>query len=168
MVGAAAEHHCLGLTCPRRGAACSDTGCRPRGTTAGSARTAASSGSTSREDSAVALRRPLALLAPSVRGPAAIAPTPPRSLPPSLTPQGLHSSSSSAVCCSNAQRPSPALSVRRARTASWPAWPGHKDPSSGRLPSAEKQVESSERQERRRHHGRLPNKAQWGREVPLP
>lgn len=34
------------LTCPRRGAACSDTGCRPHGTTAGSSGTATFSGST--------------------------------------------------------------------------------------------------------------------------
>lgn len=83
---------------------------------------------------------------------------PSHSLPPSsLTLQGLHSNSSSAVCCSDAQHPNPALSVHKAGRASCPAWPGHRVPSSGRLPSAEEQMDTSERQKRRRE---LPHKGQ--------
>lgn len=59
--------------------------------------------------------------------------------PSVLTPQGHHSNSSSAAGCSDVQRPSLAPSVHMAVTASCPAWPGHKGPSSVPPPSAERE-----------------------------
>lgn len=47
-----------------------------------------------------------------------------------LTPQDHHSNSSSAAGCSDVQSPSPAPLVHMAETASCPAWPGHRGPSS--------------------------------------
>lgn len=151
------------LTCLRRGGACSDTGCRPHGTTAGSSGTAAFSGSTSRgrqhlwpsDSTPHPVHYPLSWALPPQH--------PPHSLAPSLTPQGLRSSNSSAACCSDGRHPSPALSVRTAGRASCLAWPGHKDLSSVRLPSAEGQTETSEAgKEKRGRPGRLPYKGQRG------
>lgn len=57
--------------------------------------------------------------------------------PSLLTPQDHHSNSSSAAGCSDVQHPSPAPSVHMAETASYPAWLGHRGPSSVHPPSAE-------------------------------
>lgn len=84
--------------------------------------------------------------------------------PLSLTPQGRHSNSSSVVGCSSVQHPNPAPLVHTAERASCPAWPGRRDPSSVRLPSAEEQVETSGRQERRSWEAPTGR----GREAPLP
>lgn len=59
--------------------------------------------------------------------------------PSLLTPQGHHSNSSSAVGCSDVQRPSPAPLVHMGEKASYPAWPWHRDPSSVHPPAAEKE-----------------------------
>ena len=154
---------CPSLTCPHRGGACSDTGCRLHGTTAGSSGTAAFSGSTcGRKHRPSDLQTlpppplPRTLLTtspcplrhsrhsvlspsfPEVRLPTTLSLIP--YLPPSLlTPQDHHSNSSSAAGCSGVQRPSRAPSVHMAVTASCPAWPGHKGPSSVHPPSAERE-----------------------------
>lgn len=65
-------------------------------------------------------------------------------VPHLLTPQGHHSNSSSAVGCSDVQRPSLAPLVHMAVTASCPAWPGHRGPSSVHPPSAGRKQATSD------------------------
>lgn len=75
------------LTCLRRGGACSDTGCRPHGTTGGSSGTATSSGSTSREDSTCGPQTaPSPCLLPFVLGSATTAPIPQLATPCTYSP----------------------------------------------------------------------------------